>query len=101
MRITSPVRRLRFSRDKEGLVVESSVEEVDGVRVTSSRKTAISWTGSLQRGPWAVASWKACAMRSEKSAGVREVDEVSISGAVDSVLVVSCKLHLCKHGEAN
>jgi hypothetical protein len=50
--ITSPV-----SLPSLSLADDSS--SVEGVKVTSSRKTAIPWTGSLQSGPWAVASWKA------------------------------------------
>ncbi len=49
---TSPVRRPRFSR--------RGVSELVGMlMVTSSRKIAMPWIGSLHRGPWAVASWKA------------------------------------------
>ena len=48
VRIVSPVSRPSWSRE----AFSSEPSAVD----TSSRKTAIPWTGSLQRGPWAVAS---------------------------------------------
>lgn len=50
--ITSPVSRPSLSRAE----ISSSM---DVWTTTSSRKTAIPWTGSLQRGPCAVASWNA------------------------------------------
>ena len=50
--MTSPVKRPSFSRAEDS--------SSDGaVTMTSSRKTATPWTGSLHSGPWAVASWKA------------------------------------------
>ena len=56
---TSPVKRPRLSRAEES----SSGE---GCTVTSSRNTARPCTGSAQRGPWAVASWKAWEILSER-----------------------------------
>lgn len=55
--------------------------------MTSSRKTAMPWTGSAQQGPCAVASWKAYAMVEEKVRAdmVRSVElSVSASGEDDS-----------------
>jgi hypothetical protein len=51
---------------------------VDGWTRTSSRNTARPWTGSAQRGPWAVASWKAWEILSERECGVSDSEGVGV-----------------------
>lgn len=68
----SPVRR--------PVLVEDSSSEAGRSVVRDSRKTARPCVGSLQRGPWAVASWKAWAMLSasvEEDLGIVLVVEIS------------------------
>jgi hypothetical protein len=62
------------------------------VTITSSRNTAIPWIGSLQSGPWAVASWKACEILSEKSRTVNCCCFVSGFVESESCLVSSTRL---------
>lgn len=62
--MTSPVKRPSCSR-------EVGPPSSESVTVTSSRKTAMPWTGSWHNGPWAVASWNAYVILSEKSWAVR------------------------------
>ena len=70
---------------------EAAVEEGEATHM-SSRKAAMPCTGSLQRGPCAVASWKAWETRSVKSEGWREELDWLAAEDPDSVALASCKL---------
>lgn len=70
------------------------------VTVTSSRNTAIPCIGSLQSGPWAVASWNACDILSEKSRTVKCCCFISESVGLEAAgcLVSSRRLHFIDIG---
>jgi len=93
VRMTSPVRRPIWSRE-DG---DSSSVDDGAVVVTSSRKMATPRMGSWHIGPWAVASWKAWEILSEKVEGVGDVDVVGGlgSGSEEVVSWLSWRLVVC------